>query len=322
MYGYDHIPVHADERGDAWPVFTHDKQKFFSDRVQRRGWWAWGCYEILNYSFISPQMAARSSGIACGRLRALNPVVISQSAGRGHLGDAHRRWCPSMLNTVSAQPATAASQTASCSSCPTTFEPRDGGRTACRGRADAVRWHVRRRRGLLSPSRTRRYWLLAKFGVRRLKSPPRATRLLPSGPQGRADRRRREAVRRWARFIPTWPSASASTRRVYVAEVDLDALTPDGEALLRREAAAQVPGGHARSSPWSWTKSVGAGDDARDASARPAARTLEEVKPVRHLSRRTSWARAENPWRTPIVVPRARPDADGRRDRCRDEQDF
>ena len=35
-------------------------------------------------------------------------------------------------------------------------------------------------------------------------------------------------------------------RRVYVAEVDLDALRPLEKPALRCKAAAEVPGGHAR----------------------------------------------------------------------------
>ena len=62
--GYEHIPSTLMQRRNDAAATACDKQKLHCPRADA-SWWAWACFEILNYSFISPSGTTRC---ACRRM--------------------------------------------------------------------------------------------------------------------------------------------------------------------------------------------------------------------------------------------------------------
>ena len=96
MYGYDHIPSTL-MNAVTMPGFKNEK-RVFADRV-KEALVGMGMYEILNYSFISPKWLEKL-GLPEGDSR-LNTVLIRNPLGED-TSVMRTSLAPSMLNTVSA----------------------------------------------------------------------------------------------------------------------------------------------------------------------------------------------------------------------------
>ena len=209
-------PLHADERRHHGR--PQDAKTVFNNRV-KDALVGMGLYEVLNYSFISPRWIDKL-GLAEDDPRR-NAGEAAQPAGRGYLRHAHHAGAQHAehrgrepeprhprRHAVRAEQGVRA---------------RGEGRRAAHREERAVRGRLRRGRGLLHRQEHRG---VAAGEVRRhRRHRGRGRRLLPSGPQGGHDR---DGVKLAAlgEIHPDVAEAFDIKGRVYVAEVDLDALMP------------------------------------------------------------------------------------------------
>ncbi len=248
------------------PGYRSEKM-IFNDRVKDAAV-GMGMFEILNYSFISPRWI-EALGLAADDAR-LNTVVIRNPLGED-TSVMRTSLAPSMLNTMAANLNRGVAE-GRLFELSKTFAPAVGPGRAAHGEERAVHRHVRRWRGFLR--REERGGLAAGQVRREGRSDRRRRRLLPSGPQGRAHRRRREAGDA-GRDYPDVAERFGIDKRVYVAEVDLDALRPMEKPFYGVKPLPRFPA-VTRDLAVVVDESVGAG--AMLETIRKAAKNLEEVR--------------------------------------------
>ena len=196
----------------------------------------------------------------------LNPVAAAQSAGRGYLGDAHHAGALHAQHAWRATCNRGVAEAQAVRAFQHLFRPRAKGelptgtpRCAWACSATDVDFYT--------VKETRWSGWLATFGVTAASAaeggevyyhPGRQAVLTPDGEQ---------LLPRWARSIPTWPRASASTAACTWLEVDLHGADGDGQAHLRREGAAHASRPSPATSPSLSTKATRRRRHARTAFA-------------------------------------------------------
>ena len=215
MYGYDHIPSTL-MNAVTMPGFRGEKREFF-DRV-KESLVGMGMYEILNYSFISPKWLEKL-GLTKDDKR-LNTVVIRNPLGED-TSVMRTSLAPSMLNTISANINRGIAE-GKLYELSKTFEPADVGSLPIERNALAI--------GMFGGDvdfyaiKNAVVWLLAKFGV---QAEITATGDSYYHPGRKAELRvdgKRIAV--MGEMHPDIAENFGIDRRVYIAEIDLDALRP------------------------------------------------------------------------------------------------
>ena len=266
MYGYDHIPSTL-MNGVTMPGFKNDRM-VFADRV-KAALVGMGLYEVLNYSFVSPRWVDRL-GLSADDPRR-NTVVLRNPLGED-TSVMRTTLVPSMLNTVAANLNRGISEGRLFELSKVFIPAGTAGElptekaALCLGAfGEDVDFYTVKNCVV---------WLLAKFGVKAsieaagdgYYHPGRKAVMKVNG----------RPIAALGEIHPDVAEAFDISRRVYVAEIDLDALQPLEKDFYGIKPLPKFPA-VSRDIAVVVDEAVGAGA-MMDAIARVAAKTLEDVK--------------------------------------------